>query len=72
MNSPILDAICLAHFPRWVELEDANGWITIICTNCGESKKIRRNKIPLICPNCKEKMGGAKNDAYRSKKDEQA
>ena len=58
MNSPVLDSLCLAHHPRWIEISDAKGWIRLICSNCGEPKTCRRGNVPTVCPNCKEKMEG--------------
>ena len=56
MNSPVLDALCLAHHPRWIQISDSCGWLRLICSNCGEPKTCRRKDIPMICPGCGEKM----------------
>ena len=58
MNSPILDALCLAHHPRWIVISDAKGWVRLVCSNCGEPKTCRKKNIPKVCPGCKKKMGG--------------
>ena len=55
MNSPILDALCLAHHSRWIEISDAKGWVRLVCSNCGEPKTCRKKNIPKVCPGCKEK-----------------
>jgi len=56
MNSPVLDALCLAHHPRWIQISDSCGWLRLICSNCGEPKTCRSKDIPMICPGCGEKM----------------
>ena len=58
MDSPVLDNLCLAHHPRWIEADwyrPGWGWRKVICSNCGETVTFR-GRIPTECPNCKEKM----------------
>ena len=56
MISQVLDSLCLAHHPRWIEVSYAKGWAHLVCSNCGEPVTCRTNKIPKECPNCKENM----------------
>lgn len=58
MCSPVMDALCLAHHPRWIELSDAHGWVHAICSNCGEPRNYRRGQKPKACPRCHEWMEG--------------
>lgn len=56
MNSPVLDALCLAHHPRWIEISDSYGRVRLICSNCGEPISCRHNSVPRFCPICGKKM----------------
>lgn len=56
MYSQVLDKLCLAHNPRWIDTGTKCGWHRYICSNCGETIKCREYKIPKTCPNCKEQM----------------
>ena len=62
MISQVLDSLCLAHHPRWIVISDSKGWVRLICSNCGEPKTCRRNKVPEKCPNCHEIMKGDTNE----------
>lgn len=56
MDSPVLDSLCLAHYPRWIETSCAYGWHRLVCSNCGEPKTCRLKDVPVYCPNCEADM----------------
>lgn len=64
MCSRVMDSLCLAHHPRWIELSDAHGWVHAICSNCGEPKNYRRGQKPKACPHCHEEMEKRMNHDY--------
>lgn len=56
MDSPILDALNLAHHPRWIEVDEVNGKLFLMCSNCGECVYCFYGEEPETCPNCKANM----------------
>lgn len=60
MNSPILDALCLSHNPRWIQYtcvsEEGLDIVHVICSNCGHSLSCDEKDVPSICPECNERM----------------
>ena len=53
-NDSILEALNLAHSPRWIELDERN---RRMCSNCGEVIEVVY-ELPRFCPNCNEEMKG--------------
>lgn len=62
MDSPVLDSVCLAHHPRWIEISCACGWYRLVCSNCGEPKTCRLKDVPVCCPNCGADMRTKETD----------
>lgn len=62
MISPVLDSLCLAHNPRWLEISYSHGWHRLVCSNCGETATCRTKDIPKICPNCEAEMRGMQDE----------
>ena len=56
MDSPVLDSLCLAHYPRWITVGYVYGWYSLVCSNCGEPKTCRLKDVPAYCPNCEADM----------------
>ena len=62
MDSPILDALNLAHHPRWIEVDDVNEKLFLMCSNCGECVYCSFGDEPQTCPNCRADMKEKDND----------
>lgn len=62
MDSDILEALNLAHKPRWIEIDGVDDRLFLMCSNCGACGEQFVGEVLLVCPDCGAKMGGYQDE----------
>ena len=58
MDGDILEALNLAHKPRWVKIDGVDDRLFLMCSNCGACGEQFVGEVLSVYPDCGEKMEG--------------